>query len=531
MPGYDPDSPPSAEKFISVDDGVPGIFMSVHYKPAYAFSTDRMLSEFPTRMQDSLFPEDHQLHASMKNASGLWQLAVCSSPSKRQFASGFFLSPPFSLDAELRTLFKYSGVPGFDQYILFASANHAFEEEDMNQIMFMADVVASPTQHVYIPCRMFKLLAKSCTPRYEGIYTKMDSPQLAAAPGMGFGPLPKHEPSGVERRADFVIGILPCHPSWFRQATATAVLKTAPYFFVPSAAPAEAGGAAVMVTSGYPCAPQRYHLEEAYGIDMHDMQDAMSQYNSLAIFNNLSASVGDVIAVGKTQIKHRCSAGLGMAGGPVWPLNAPCTFKAIHIPPRRAAIHCNPAQPSPAQPSPAQPSPAQPSPAQPSPAQPSPAQPSPAQPSPAQPSPAQPSPAQPSPAQPSPAQPSPAQPSPAQPSPAQPSPAQPSPAQPSPTQPYSPTLHFLLRSSGKDLRANFNCAYSAHADLFVLNYARFVVPVLCKTSPTDWPQPYMQQELTDYLCTHKQLLQEKKVEGRPLWSNAELFMGAHGTKC
>ncbi|KAL6749539.1 hypothetical protein V8C86DRAFT_2842999 [Haematococcus lacustris] len=374
MPGYDPDSPPSAEKFISVDDGVPGIFMSVHYKPA--------------------------------------------SPSKRQFASGFFLSPPFSLDAELRTLFKYSGVPGFDQYILFASANHAFEEEDMNQIMFMADVVAFPTQHVYIPCRMFKLLAKSCTPRYEGIYTKMDSPQLAAAPGVGFGPLPKHEPSGVERRADFVIGILPCHPNWFRQATATAVLKTAPYFFVPSAAPAEAGGAAVMVTSGYPCAPQRYHLEEAYGIDMHDMQDAMSQYKSLALFNTLSASVGDVIAVGKTQIKHRCSAGLGMAGGPVWPLNAPCTFKAIHC-----------------------------------------------------------------------------------------------------------------KSSGKDLRANFNCAYSAHADLFVLNYARFVVPVLCKASPADWPQPYMQQELTDYLCTHKQLLQQHRAEGRTLWSNAEVFMGAHGTKC
>ncbi|KAJ9513539.1 hypothetical protein QJQ45_006148 [Haematococcus lacustris] len=59
---------------------------------------------------------------------------------------------------------------------------------------------------------------------------------------------------------------------------------------------------------------------------------------------------------------------------------------------------------------------------------------------------------------------------------------------------------------------------------FVLNYARFVVPVLCKASPADWPQPYMQQELTDYLCTHKQLLQQKKVEGRTLWSNAELFM-------
>ena len=158
----------------------------------------------------------------------------------------------------------------------------------------------------------------------------MDSPRLAAAAGHGFRPLPADASAGVDRSADFVIGILPCHDMWFKKVTKTAVDSTKPYFFVPSATPAVPGGDEVMVTSGYPCAATRTHLEDVYGVDNDSMEDALHQYKALAMANNLSASAGDVIAVGRTHIKHRCSTAPGMSGGPVWPLAAPCTFKAIH---------------------------------------------------------------------------------------------------------------------------------------------------------------------------------------------------------
>ncbi|GFH29794.1 uncharacterized protein HaLaN_28519 [Haematococcus lacustris] len=371
--------------------------MSAAYKPAYAFQTDRTLSDLPSKMEESLFSEDLQLHANKKHTSGLWQLAVCSSPGRHQFGSGFFLSQPFSLNAELQTLFKGRGISSFDRYILFASANYTdvrvlvhfskvFRNEGVDGPMFMAEVAATPIQHVFTPPRLYKLLARPSEPRYENVSTKMDSPRLAIAAGQGFRPLPEDISTGVDRSADFVIGILPCHDF-------------------------HASGVDIMVATGYPCAPTPKHLEDIYGVDDDSMGNAMEQYRALALANTLSASAGDVIAVGRAQIKHRCSTAPGMSGGPVWPLHAPCTFKAIH---------CG--------------------------------------------------------------------------------------------------------SSGTENRANFNHAYNVHDDLFVLNYARFVLPVLSKASPQDWPQPYMQREVTNYVLAHKQLLQQHVVDGRTLWSNADAFI-------
>lgn len=67
---HDPDSPSSAERFININEGVTGSFVSVEYKPAYAFDTDRTLGDLPAKMQESLFWEDHQLHAKRSHASG-----------------------------------------------------------------------------------------------------------------------------------------------------------------------------------------------------------------------------------------------------------------------------------------------------------------------------------------------------------------------------------------------------------------------------------------------------------------------------
>ncbi|KAJ9524210.1 hypothetical protein QJQ45_004984 [Haematococcus lacustris] len=399
----DPDGPSSAERFININEDETGSFMSAAYKPAYAFQTDRTLSDLPSKMEESLFLEDLQLQTNRKHASGLWQLAVCSSPGRHQFGSGFFLSQPFSLDAELQTLFKWRGISSFDRQV--------FRNEGVDGPMFMAEVAATPNQHVFTPPRLYKLLARPSTPRYENVSTKMDSPRLAIAAGQGFRPLPEDISTGVDHSADFVIGILPCHDMWFKRMTPTAVQSMPPYFFVPSATPAVPGGDDIMVATGYPCAPTPKHLEDIYGVDDDSMGNAMEQYRALALANTLSASAGDVITVGRAQIKHRCSTAPGMSGGPVWPLHAPCTFKAIH---------CG--------------------------------------------------------------------------------------------------------SSRTNSRANFNHAYNVHDDLFVLNYVRFVLPVLSKASPQDWPQPYMQREVTNYVLAHKQLLQQHVVDGRTLWSNADAFI-------
>ncbi|KAJ9524688.1 hypothetical protein QJQ45_024296, partial [Haematococcus lacustris] len=297
-------------KIININEGETGSFMSAAYKPAYAFQTDRTLSDLPSKMEGSLFSEDLQLHANKKHASGLWQLAICSSPGRHQFGSGFFLSQQFSLNAELQTLFKWRGISSFDRYTdvrLCVHFSQVFRNEGVEGPMFMAEVAATPIQHVFTPPRLYKLLARPSEPRYENVSTKMDSPRLAIAAGQGFRPLPEDISTGADRSADFVIGILPCHDLWFKRMTPTAVQSMPPYFFVPSATPAVPSGDDIMVATGYPWLPM-----------------------ALALANTLSASAGDVIAVGRAQIKHRCSTAPGMSGGPVWPLHAPCTFKAIH---------------------------------------------------------------------------------------------------------------------------------------------------------------------------------------------------------
>ncbi|GFH08983.1 uncharacterized protein HaLaN_04039 [Haematococcus lacustris] len=285
------------------------------------------------------------------------QQASVHDKERIQFGSAFFLSQPFALDDQLRHILGWDGLIERD-CIMFCSAMHVFSDEAQDKPRFAAEVVASSTLSLITESRSYKVLARSCQPLYENVSNKMDSPRLATAPGRHFKALPPDVTTSVERDADFV-----------------------------------------------------------YGVTGQDMLRALLEYRSLLLPNNLSASAGDVIAVGQAQIKHRCSTGPGMWGGPLWPLDHPCTFHGVHG-----------------------------------------------------------------------------------------------------------------SSSGSHIRANFNHAYSAHAALFVLNYARFVLPVLLKARQQDWPQPYMLQTVADYLLAHKSLLEQHTVDGRPLWDIAKAFFQAHNVQ-
>ncbi|KAL6748229.1 hypothetical protein V8C86DRAFT_2884637 [Haematococcus lacustris] len=405
----DPEVSYDVERLISAH-AAPSNLLYDNFKPIYAYNTDRTLSEKPSRMQDSEFAEDQQLFEKRQQASGLWQLSV-HDKERNQFGSAFFLSQPFTLDDQLRHILGWDGLSERD-CIMFCSAMHVFRDEAQDKPRFAAEVVASSTLSLITESRSYKVLARSCQPVYENVSNNMDSPRLATASGRHFKALPPDVTTSVDRDADFVIGVMACHPTWFKDG-----LETKPYFFVPCATPPTAGSDDVMVVTGYPCEPTQDHLEQVYGVTGQDMLRALLEYRSLLLPNNLSASAGDVIAVGQAQIKHRCSTGPGMWGGPLWPLDRPCTFHGVHG-----------------------------------------------------------------------------------------------------------------RSFGSDMSANLNCAYSAHADLFVLNYARFVLPVLLKARQQDWPQPYMLQTVANYLLAHKSLLKQHTVDGRPLWDIAKAFFQAHSVQ-
>ena len=70
---------------------------------------------------------------------------------------------------------------------------------------------------------------------------------------------------------------------------------------------------------------------------------------------------------------------------------------------------------------------------------------------------------------------------------------------------------------------NFNYGFSVDASLFVLDYVKFVIPVL--TQIQQWPAEYMLDRLQQYLDRHRSLLEE-----HDLWGLVETFRESQAAK-